>query len=162
MRGVVNTSSNFAKVFEGTRMSAKFSGNYVKENKSIDPVKSVVNSYIIYSLDSISNTRNTDFTIQNALFGGVKITEDPSDPDNNKYVGYGICFDEGGLFSFGNIVNGRNVIIFGCDMSFSSPERNRKNEIFVLAEDFIQGFTTVGPTVDSRYPKEGTTIYAEK
>ena len=49
-------------------MSVKFSGNYVKENKSIYPVKSVVNIYIVYSLDPISNTRNTDFTAQNCLF----------------------------------------------------------------------------------------------
>ena len=164
MRGVVNTSSNYSKVTEGTRMSVKFFGNYVKENKLIYLVKSVVNIYIVYSLYSISNTRNTGYTIQNALFGRVKRTEDPSDSDNNKYVGCGTCFDEGGLFSFGNIVNGRNVIIFGCDMSFSSHERNRQNEIYVLGEDFIQGVTTVGPIIDRRYPKDGkaTKIYAEK
>ena len=93
--------------------------------------------------------------MQNALFGAVKITEDPSDSDHNKYNGYGICFD-GSYFSFGNIVNGKNVIMFGADMSFSSHERNRQNEIYVLGKDFIQGATTVGPM------RSGTTIYAEK
>ena len=39
-----------------------------------------------------------------------------------------------------------NVIIFGADMSFSSHERNRQNEIYVLGKDFTQGVTTVGPT----------------
>ena len=57
-------------------MSVRFSGNYVKENKSIYPVKSVMNIYIVYSLDSINNTRNTDFTAQNCLFGTVKNTKD--------------------------------------------------------------------------------------
>ena len=104
-----------------------FSGNYVKENKAIYPVKSVVNIYIVYKLDTIKSSRNTDFTIQNALFGVVKITEDPSDFSYNKYSGYGICFDEVSNFSFGNIVNGKNVIIFGADMSFSSHKRNRQN-----------------------------------
>ena len=89
------------------------------------------------------------------MFGAVKITEDPSDSDHNKYNGYGIAFDEGSDFSFGNIVNGKNVIIFGADMSFSS-HGNRQNEIYVLGKDFIQGVTTVGPT------KGGATIYAEK
>ena len=41
-------------------------------------------------------------------------------------------------------------------MSFSSHERNRQNEIYVLGRGEIQGVTTVGPT------KGGTTIYAEK
>ena len=80
------------------------------------------------------------------MFGAVKITEDPSDSDHNKYNGYGIAFDEGSDISFGNIVNGKNVIIFGTDMSFSSHERNGQNEIYVLGKDFIQGVTTVGPT----------------
>ena len=81
-------------------MSVKFSGNYVKENKSIYPVKSVMNIYIVYSLDPVSNTGNTDFAAQNCLFGAVKLTKDVS-TSNYKYVGYGICFDEGSNFSIG-------------------------------------------------------------
>ena len=80
---------------------------------------SIVNIYIVYSLDTIKNTGNTDFTAQNCLFDAVKITKN-RDTSKYKYSGYGICFDEGGNFSIGNITNGKNVIIFGCDMSFSS------------------------------------------
>ena len=47
-------------------------------------------------------------------------------------------------------------------MSFSSHERNRQNEIYVLGKDFIQGVTTVGPTALSGRTNKGTTIYAEK
>ena len=47
-------------------------------------------------------------------------------------------------------------------MGFSSHERNRQNEIYVLGKDFIQGVTTVGPTSLSGRTSEGTTIYAEK
>ena len=119
-------------------MSVKFSGNYVKENKSIYSVKSVMNIYIVYSLDSISNTRNTDFTTQNCLFGAVKITNN-ADTSNYNYVGYGICFDEDSNFSIGNITNGRNVINLGCDASSSPHTSNRKNNIIVLGKDFIQG-----------------------
>ena len=160
MRGVANTSGVYPKVSRETRMSY-FSGNYVKENKVIYPTKSVVNIYIVYKLYTIKSTGNTDFTIQNALFGAVKITEDPSDSDHNKYSGYGTVFDEGSGFSFGNIVNGKNVIIFGVDMSFSSHERNRQNEIYVLGKDFIQGVATVGPTALTGETSKGTTTYAE-
>ena len=166
MRGVANTSGAYPKVFGETRMSVRmsviFSGNYVKENKVIYPTKSAINIYIVYKLDTIKSNRNTDVTIQNALFGAVKITEDPSDFDHNKYNGYGIAFDDGSDFSFGHIVNGKNVIIFGANMSFSSHEINRRNEIYVLGKDFIQGVTTVGPTALSGKTSKGTTIYAEK
>ena len=50
---------------------------------------SVINIYIVYSLDPISNTRNTNFTAQNCLFGAVKITRNRN-TSNYKYVGYGI------------------------------------------------------------------------
>ena len=143
-------------------MSVIFSGNYIKESKAIYPTKSVVNIYIVYKLDTIKSSRNTDFTIQNTLFGAVKITEDPSDSDHNKYNGYGITFDQGSDFSFGNITNGKNVIIFGADMSLSSHERNKQNDIYVLRKDFIQGVTTVGPTTTTGNITPGMTIYAEK
>ena len=143
-------------------MKVVFSGNYVKKSKSIHPTKSAINIYIVYKLDTIKSTRNTDFTIQNALFGAIKITEDPSDSDHNKYSGYDICFDQVSSFSFLNIQNGKNVIIYGCDMSFTSHERNRQNEMYVLGKVFIQGVTTVGPTVLSGKTSKGTTIYAEK
>ena len=90
------------------------------------------------------------------MFRAAKITEDPLDSDYNKSNGYGIAFDEGSHFSFGNIVYGKNVITFEADMSFSSHERNRQSEIYVLGKDLIQGVPTVGPT------KGGATIYAEK
>ena len=114
-------------------MSAIFSGNYVKENKVIYPTKSPVNIYIIYKLDTIKSTRNNDFTIQNALFGATKITKD-SNSSHNKYDGYGICFDSKSDFSFGNIVNGKNVIYL---VLISSHERNRANNIYVFGKDFI-------------------------
>ena len=49
-------------------------------------------------------------TVQNALFGAMQITKN-ADTDKYKYKGYGICFNEGGLCSIGDINNGRNAII---------------------------------------------------
>ena len=121
------------------RMSVKLNGNYFVQNKVLHlNNNNVVNIYIVYKLD----------TIQNALFGEVKITKN-SDISKNKYEGYGICFDEGGTFTKGNITNDKNVIIFGADMSFSIHANNRANNIYVLGDFLVQGIN-------------GTSIYAEK
>ena len=66
---------------------------------------------IVYKLDTIKSTRNIDFTIQNALFGAVKINEDPSDSDHNKYSGYEFFFDSGSNFSFCDVANDKNVAV---------------------------------------------------
>ena len=131
------------------RMNVKYNGNYFLQNKVLHPnTNNVVNIYIIYKLNPISFSRNTDYTIQNALFGAVKIIKN-TDSSKNKYQGYGICFDEGGTFTSGNITNGRNVLIFGADMSFSIHSTNKANNIYVLGKDFVQGIND-------------TTLYAEK
>ena len=67
-----------------------------------------------------------DFTLENNLFGAVKITKN-IDTNKYNYSGYGISFDAKSSFSFGNSLNAKNVIIFGCDMSFSSHANNRAN-----------------------------------
>ena len=109
----------------------------------------------MYKLDPISSTRNTDYTIQNALFGVMKITKN-TDSSKNNYTGYGICFDEGGQFghtvkqgNFNRTTNAKNVIIFGVHMSSSVHATNRTNNIYVMGKDFIQGIND-------------TTTYAEK
>ena len=48
----------------------------------------------------------------------MEITKN-ADTSKYKYKGYGICFDKSGLFSIGNINNGRNVLIFGVHEEFS-------------------------------------------
>ena len=57
----------------------------------------VVNIYIAYKLDPITS-RDTDFTIQNALFGAIQITKN-TDTSKYNYKGYGICFDESEEFT---------------------------------------------------------------
>ena len=132
------------------RMNVKFSGNYFLQNKFINPnASNIVNIYIVYKLDAISSTRNTDYTIQNALFGAVKITKNASDSSKSKYEGYRICFDEGGTFSKGNINNGRNVLIFGVVESCLTHSTNKANNIYVFGNLFVQGINN-------------TTLYAEK
>ena len=93
-------------------------------------------------LDPIASTRNTDFTIQNALVGAVNVTKN-ADISKNKYEGYGLCFDEGSTFSKGNINNGRNVLIFGVHESSLTHIDNKNNNIYVMGDFFVQGLTTL-------------------
>ena len=92
----------------------------------------IVNIYIVYLIDRISNSRSTDYTVQNALFGGIKITKNATDTSKHKYEGYGICFDEGGTFSKGRINNGRNVLIFGVHENSLAHANNKANNIYVI------------------------------
>ena len=57
----------------------------------------VVNIYVVYKLDPITS-KNTTFTIQNALFGAMQITKN-ADTSKCNYKGYGICFDESEEFT---------------------------------------------------------------
>ena len=74
-----------------------------------------------------NNDLNTDFTLGDSLFRSVKLTEN-ADLDKYKYSGYGIGFDSCSKFSSTDGSVGKNVIIFGGDMS-SSVHMNNENII---------------------------------
>ena len=126
----------FPSLEDDGRINVKLTGNYFVQTKVIIPNSDkVVNIYVVYMLDPIASTRNTDFTIQNALVGAVNVTKN-ADISKNKYEGYGLCFDEGGTFSKGNINNGRNVLIFGVHESSLTHASNKNNNIYVMG-DFL-------------------------
>ena len=108
---------------------------------------SVINIYLVYKLDPIASTRDDTFTVQNALFGAMEITKN-TDTSKYNYKGYGICFDEGGMFSEGSINNGRNAIIFGVHEN-SVIHSNNKTNIYIMGKDYVQGIND-------------TTLYADK
>ena len=109
----------------------------------------VINVYIEYKLYPISRFRSDTYTVQNALFGGVKLTKNATDTSKHKYEGYGIYFDESGMFSMGNINNGRNVLIFGVYENLVVHSNNKANNIFIMGDGFVQGMND-------------TTLYTEK
>ena len=80
---------------------------------------------------------NTRPTLVNCLLGAVSITKN-ADIDKNKYSGYGPGFDRGTIYSVGNGF-GRNVIIFGVDMSSYEHIDNKKKDILVLGKGPSQG-----------------------
>ena len=108
----------------------------------------MINIYCVFKIDLIASTRDDTFTVQNVLFGAMEITKN-ADTSKYDYKGYGICFDEGGTFSKGNINNGRNVLIVGVDESSLVHANNKANNIYVMADLFVQGIND-------------TTLYAEK
>ena len=139
MGATTRANNNLPDLKSDGRMHVYFNGNYFTQNKVVIPNNNnVINIYCVYQLDPISSSRDTTYTIQNALFGTVQITKN-ADASKNAYKEYGICFDEGGTFSKGNINNGRNVIIFGVHESSLVHAINKANNTFVMGDLFLQG-----------------------
>ena len=150
MHAVSVATTDLPSLVDNGRMSVKLDDAYFKQTNLIRPNNNnITNIYIVYQIASISSSRNTDYTVQNALFGGVKITKNATDTSKHKYEGYGICFDEGGTFTKGNINNGRNVIIFGVHENSLTHATNKANNIYIMGDFLVQGIND-------------TTLYAEK
>ena len=149
MRGIEDPKTKLPELKNDGRMYVYLQGNRFQQNEVIIPNNNnVINIYCVYELKPIAYSRDTTFTIQNALFGAVEITKN-TDTLKYKYKRYGICFDEGGTFSEGSISNGRNVLIFGVHKSSLVHSNNKANNIYVMGKNFVQGIND-------------TTLYAEK
>ena len=149
MNSVGDASGDLLDLKNDGRIYVHLSGNHFQQNKVIIPNNNnVINIYCVYQIEPISSSRDDTFTVQDALFGAMQITNN-ADTSKYKYKGYGICFDEGGLFSIGNINNGRNVLIFGVHEDSVIHANNKANNIFVMGDAFVQSIND-------------TTLYAEK
>ena len=132
--------NNKKKIKVGVLNSSDYySMNGIKDTKNETPI--LKND--VYKLNPI-NSRDTTFTIRNALFGAIQITKN-ADTSKYNYKGYGICFDESKEFAdvrkrgnFNYTTLTRNVIIFGVDMSFSKHANNKRNNIYVMGKDYVQ------------------------
>ena len=139
MNALANSKYYLPNLKYNGRMHVYLSGNHFQENKVIIPNNNnTINIYCVYKLDPIVSSRDTSFTIQNALFGAMQITKNATDNSKNNYKGYGICFDERSEFGhtiteggFAHTTDAKNVLIFGADMSFSVHRTNRGN-IYIL------------------------------
>ena len=77
MKGIEDTKTKLPELKNDGRMHVYLQGNHFQQNNVIIPNNNnVINIYVVYKLDPISSTRSTDNTIQNALFGAMKITKD--------------------------------------------------------------------------------------
>ena len=113
-----------------------FNGSCITQNKIIFYHKKIINIYTVFEL-ILHNSSSSYPTLENCLFGAVKLRVG-TDIDNYKYFGYGIEFDGKGFFSGGNEV-GRNVIVFGVDMSSSLHIDSKGIDILILGKDPTQG-----------------------
>ena len=126
----------------------KFNGSCLTQNKIIFYQKKIVNIYIAFEL--ILHNLNSNYpTLENCLFGAVELARG-TDIDNYKYFGYWIEFDRKGFFSIGDEV-GRNVIVFGVDMSWSPHIDNKGKDILILGKGSTQGLGEHSLTAEKIY-----------
>ena len=149
MNAFANAKSNLPNLKNDGRMHVHLSGNHFQQNKANIPNNgNFINIYCIYKLDPIASSRDTSFTIQDALFGAMQITKNATGNSKNNYKGYGICFDDGSQFghtmsegSRTHITNGRNILIFGADMSFAFIELIEQTIYMLWVMDLHKVFT---------------------
>ena len=159
MNAVANAKSDLPNLKSDGRMRVHLSGNHFQQNKVIIPNNNnAINIYCVYKLDPIVSSRDTIFTIQNSLFGAMQITKNATDNSKNNYEGYGICFDERSQVSrtitengVACTTNGRNVLIFRVEMSFSAHATNRANHIYLMGDGLKQGINDATLYVEKKY-----------
>ena len=160
MNGIKDTKNETPILKNDEKIYVYLKGSHFQQNNVLNSNNdrvindNVVNIYIVYKLDPITS-RDTTFTVQNALFGAIQITKN-ADTSKYNYKGYGICFDASKEFThvrkkgnFNDTALARNVIIFEVDMSFSEHANNKRNNIYVIGKDYVERIND-------------TTIYAEK
>ena len=76
----------------------------------------MINFFIVYELRTCSRDLIFNSTLKTCLFGVVKLAKN-ADPDKCVYSGYGVGFDLRSDLSLPGGGMGKNVIIFGVDMS---------------------------------------------
>ena len=126
-----------------------FKGSCLKEDEVKSKFQKIINIYIVYDLESNLNY-NPDFTLENCLIGGVKITKN-ADVDKYKYSGYGIGFDGRGVFAHPDDSFSNNAIIFGVDMSSSVLIDNKGKYILILGSGPTQGLGENSLTAEKKY-----------
>ena len=159
MNAVVNAKSDLPNLKKYGRMYVHLNGNHFQQNVVNIPNNSnAINIYCVYDLDSIDSSRDTSFTIQNALFGAMQITKmllivikiiiKDMVYVLMKEVSFGHIMNKDGITYTSN---GRNVIIFGVDMSFIAHATNRANHIYVMGDGLTQGIHDTTLYVEKKY-----------
>ena len=123
---------------DNSKIRLTFTRSCLKQDFATLTPNNVVNLFIVYELDRWSQDLNAKFTLKDYLFGNVKIIKNAGP---NKYCqsGHGTGFDSHSLFSIPNFDQGKNVIIFGIDMSSSVHANNKNKGILILGKGQTQG-----------------------
>ena len=115
-------------IYDMGKIKKKFNGRFLNQFPPTISHRNVVNMYTVYEITSDYKDINYP-TLENCLCGSVKLTKN-ADIDKYGYFGYGIGFDT---------ETGKNVIIFGVDMSSLSKVDKRKKDILILGKGPAQG-----------------------
>ena len=85
IENITKSDSNFAPTFVDHQLLSdrNFNGHCLINNNISIPEK-VINLYISYTISPWLKYLNTDFTLNNCLFGSVKLNKN-ADPDKYKY-----------------------------------------------------------------------------
>ena len=100
-------------------------------------------------LGTWSRHLNTDFTLDDCLFGAVKLTNN-ADPGKYEYSGYSIGFDACSQFLLSNGEWGKDDVILGVDNSSSIHADNRKKCIVVLGKGLTDGLDDATVTTKAK------------
>ena len=106
--------------------------------------------FIVYELDTRSQDLNSYFTLKDCLFGAVKIAKN-ADPDKYVYRGYGTGFDSRSEFSLPDGSMGKNIIIFGVDMSSSLRIDNKGKDILIFGIGLTQGLNDIKLAAETQH-----------
>ena len=155
MNGIKDTKNETPILKNDEKMYVYLKGSHFQQNNVLtsnnDHVinDNVINIYIVYKLDPITS-KDTTFTIQNALFGAMQITKN-ADTSKYNYKEDGICFDESEVTKANTIRSDLTGYAkkADVDMSFSKHASNKANNIYVMGKDYIQKIND-------------TKVYAEK
>ena len=120
--------------YMNARIKQKFNESILKEKLSTF-LGLIANFYIFYRLNP--RTSSSNIVLENCSFGKIKMTKN-ADTDKHKYQGQGIGFDLSGIFSHPDGGDGKNVIIFGVDMTNSKHANNKTKDVLVLGHGLIQ------------------------
>ena len=145
MKILVPTTSDYSLnpqlSYLGNKTRVEFKGSCLKQDKITYTHGKIVKIYIVYEISTNFNIIqhfHSYSTLDNCLFGAVSLAK-KADVDRYKYSRYGIGFDRHGFFSHPSGGTGRNVIIFGVDMSSSTKINNRRKDILILGKGSTQG-----------------------
>ena len=122
-----------------------------KARKGTFTYKKLVNIYITYEINLWPYSQRADFILRNYLFGAVKFAKNV-DCDNYSYSGYCIRFDVCGNLSLSDGSRfGKNVIIFGADISSPVQIYNNKKNILILGKGPTDGLDDTTLTSSKEY-----------
>ena len=127
----------YRDTYSTSEIRIKFDGSFLNQFPPMILHRDIVNIYIVYEISDYYS--DIDYpTLENCLFGSIKLTKN-ADIDRYGYLGYGIEFDRKGSFSHPSGGIGKNIIIFGVDMSSLTKINNRRKDILILGRGRTQG-----------------------